>query len=556
MCKINKTWKKNRKKQGIQNPSRRFCSRALAAALVAALTVTAPFDGMQAVAFGAQKEAASEMPTGGVIEPVTESVVRVISDGTPASNTLRSVRPEVSQYDWDCYSNDYYYSKLSEKEQQLYERLDAACGKLLTSATEEASLYEVTLDTPAADGSATITRRGIEMVSTLGLTTGQVKMVQTLFIYANPQYYFLNTILLENTEEHTCALGVYDAFTKGADRALVTTEVQAKLTALQARVLDNGYVYETEAQIHDLLCDELTYLPGDDVLSDYSDPLYTQSIYGALMSNTTVCAGYTKLYALLCNYFGIDCISVTSTSHAWNQVRYGDHWYLVDVTWDDARDRSRYFHVTDQRMKAIDQQNSHVPYSFYNEIRPLADTDFDGGLMLMQGMAQPGVTVKDTAPGVTITLASDEGDIYYTLDGTNPTENDRYTEPIALTDSGTYLVTAVVKGAGKIDSAYEIFPVRIAGGSVSVSSAANVSGKKIKVKVKSTKTFTGYEVSFASKKDFSNQKSLKIKTKAATISGLKKGRTYYIRVRGYKTDAYGNIYYTPYSKAKKVTVKK
>ena len=76
------------------------------------------------------------------------------------------------------------------------------------------------------------------------------------------------------------------------------------------------------------------------------------------------------------------------------------------------------------------------------------------------------------------------------------------------------------------------------------------------MKLKASKSFTGYEVSYASKKDFSNQKSVKIKSKAATISGLKTGKTYYIRVRGYKLDAYGNYYYTPYSKMKKATVTK
>ena len=530
--------------------------RVLAAALAVTLTVAAPFEGMTALVFGAQDTAEQAMPVGGVIAPVTESVVRVISDGTQSTNTLRTVRPEVGQYEWDCYSNDYYYSKLSEKERRLYERLDAACGKLLTSSTEQAALYEVELSDPLTGGTRKTKRYGTEMVSMLGLTHEQVQKVQAIFVYANPQYYFLNMVLLKNTAKNTCALGVYDAFAEGADRVQATADVQACLTALQNRVSDNGCVYETEAQIHDLLCDQLSFLEDESVLTDNRDPMYTQTIYGALTSKTTVCAGYTKLYTLLCNYFGIDCIVVTSTTHAWNEVRYGDHWYIVDVTWDDSRDRSRYFHITDQRMKATDQRDSHVPCSYYDGIRPAADTEFDGGLMLLQGLKQPKVTVKDTAPGVTITLVSDQGDIYYTLDGTSPGKNDLYNEPIALTDGGTYIVTAVVKGAGKLDSAYEIFPVRIAGGSASVSSAENVSGKKIKVKVKSTKAFTGYEVSFASKKDFSNQKSLKIKTKSATISGLKKGKTYYIRVRGYKTDVYGNIYYTPYSRMKKITVNK
>ena len=91
---------------------------------------------------------------------------------------------------------------------------------------------------------------------------------------------------------------------------------------------------------------------------------------------------------------------------------------------------------------------------------------------------------------------------------------------------------------------------------MSVSAATNVSGKKIKVKLKATKSYTGYEISYASKKDFSNQKSAKVKNASVTISGLKKGKIYYIRVRGYKVDVYGNYYYPPYSKTKKVTVTK
>ena len=48
----------------------------------------------------------------------------------------------------------------------------------------------------------------------------------------------------------------------------------------------------------------------------------------------------------------------------------------------------------------------------------------------------------------------------------------------------------------------------------------------------------------------------KVKGKSAVISGFKKGKTYYIRVRGFKTDVHGNNYYTPYSKMRKVTITK
>ena len=522
--------------------------------LAVALAGTTLFSGTSGVAYAAQLSADTlqmddSLPRGGLMEMVTEEIAGVISDGTQVSNRLRSITPELRQYDWDCYSSDYYYSRLSTKEQQLYERLDAACGELLTSEELNAASYKV------RSGSKTLTRRGTKKVSCLGLTNEQVKKVQTLFIYSNPQYYFLNTILF-TTDDGVCALGMYDVFADGSSRAQATEQVRERLEELQVQIDEDGSVFETETQIHELLCDELVYMSGDDVLRDKTDPYFSQTIYGALINGETVCAGYTKLYTMLCNAFGIDCIPVSSTDHAWNEVRYGDDWYIVDVTWDDTKDRGKFFHVTDRQMTAMDQNNSHVPYSFYDGIRPVADTEFSEELELMSALAQPQIEIKDTAPGVTITMTSAEGEIFYTLDGTAPGEDDRYTEPVSLTDGGTYIVTAVTAAEGYLPSAYEIFPVRIAGGSVSAAAATNVSGKKIKVTFKTSKSYSGYEISYASKKDFSNQKSAKVKSKTVQISGLKKGRTYYIRVRGYKKDAYGNYYYTPYSKMKKVTVTK
>jgi hypothetical protein len=512
--------------------------RVLAAALAFVLGASLP----ELPVYGAVYDTQAGENVNGTIGFVTEKVAEVADAGD--GNALCSVTAALRQYDWDCYSNDYYYGRLSAKEQLLYERLDAACGELLTTNKDAAS-YHLSSGT---------TRRGTKMVSSLGLTSDQVKKVQALFVYSNPQYYFLNTILLTSSSNQ-CALGIYDAFADGSSRASATASVKKALEQLQANIT-SGTVYDTDKQIHDLLCDQLVYLDGDDVLSDYTDPYYTQSIYGALTSGGTVCAGYTKLYAMLCSYFGIDCISITSTDHAWNEVRYGDQWYVVDVTWDDTGSRYQYFHLTDAQMTAKDQNSAHVPYSFYDGVRPVADTAFADSLQAMEGLEQPQVTLTDTAAGVTIALEAAAGDIYYTLDGTIPGADDKYTEPIALTSGGTYIVTTVAAGEGMLSSAYEIFPVRIAGGSVSVSSAVNTSGKKIKVKLKTSKTYTGFEISYASKKDFRNQKTAKITGKSATISGLKKGTTYYIRVRGYRTDAYGNYYYTAYSKTKAVKIKK
>lgn len=63
---------------------------------------------------------------------------------------------------------------------------------------------------------------------------------------------------------------------------------------------------------------------------------HEQGIYGTLFNRKTVCAGYSKTYAVLCRFVGIDCDYITATysgsGHAWNIVKLGNYWYSVDIT--------------------------------------------------------------------------------------------------------------------------------------------------------------------------------------------------------------------------------
>ena len=534
-------------KKQMKNHWKQICAGLLTAALTG--TVLPP----QTVYADTEPVIAPEVSAvTGRMEFEEAAVIRVISDGNSGSqangtaNTLRSVREQLWQYDWDCYSNDYYYSKLTQQERLLYERMDAVCGQLLGSDSLTAATYEVNRNGKKAEG------RGTKMISTQGLSSDQVKTVYELFIYANPQYYFLSNTRYVKTGE--VALGIYDAFASGSARARATKQVFAKVAAMQRQINAAGTVYDTELQIHELICDEVDYQTADYAVADTADPYYTQTIYGALTTGKTVCAGYTKLYELLCNYFGIDCIAVTSDDHAWNLVRYGTHWYIVDTTWDDSYDRNAYFHISERQMRRTDQADSHVAKSLYAGLMPTADAAFPESLKSFYGLEQPLVQITDTVDGLTITMDSAAGSVYYTLDGTEPGVEDVYVDPIELRDAGDYIVTAVTMKDGSLPSAYEIFPVRIADGSVSVQSVKNLQGKQLRVLFRADGSYDGYEISYASKRDFSNQKSAKIGTAAARIKKLVIGKTYYVRVRGYRTDAYGNYYYTPYSKAKKMKV--
>ncbi|MBR1724858.1 MAG: fibronectin type III domain-containing protein, partial [Ruminococcus sp.] len=92
-----------------------------------------------------------------------------------------------------------------------------------------------------------------------------------------------------------------------------------------------------------------------------------------------------------------------------------------------------------------------------------------------------------------------------------------------------------------------------------IKSAKSPKTKQIKVTwKKSAGGVTGYQVTTALDKKFSKSKKSYTVKKAATtsktITKLKKGKTYYVKVRAYKTVG-KTKYYGAYSAAKKVTVK-
>ena len=68
---------------------------------------------------------------------------------------------------------------------------------------------------------------------------------------------------------------------------------------------------------------------------------------------------------------------------------------------------------------------------------------------------------------------------------------------------------------------------------------------------------TGYQLEYGLKKDFSGAKKVTVKKTNAvqrTLSGLKSGKTYYVRIRAYKK-VDKKTFYSAWSSAKKTKVK-
>lgn len=91
-----------------------------------------------------------------------------------------------------------------------------------------------------------------------------------------------------------------------------------------------------------------------------------------------------------------------------------------------------------------------------------------------------------------------------------------------------------------------------------ISKVTNQSGKKAKVTFKAVSGAKGYEIQYATNKNFNSAKTTKASAQATnvTLKNLKKNKTYYVRVRAYKNDADGNKVYGAWSAYKTVKIKK
>lgn len=84
--------------------------------------------------------------------------------------------------------------------------------------------------------------------------------------------------------------------------------------------------------------------------------------------------------------------------------------------------------------------------------------------------------------------------------------------------------------------------------------ASKASGK-ITVRWKKTASVSGYQIQYSVSKKFSKAKTVSTSSLTRTLSGVKKGASYYVRVRAYKKIS-GKMYYSPWSSVKNVKVRK
>ena len=164
-------------------------------------------------------------------------------------------------------------------------------------------------------------------------------------LYDHPELFWLDTAFsYQYTEDHVCTKLIM-VFNSTADNIEESKKLFDESTdAIIRSAMNCTSDYEKEKHVHDALLDQTGY----DIEASLN-----QSAYSALVSHSTVCAGYAKAFQYIMTKLSIPCYYVTGYAegeHAWNTIMLDGEFYNVDLTWDKGSlSGYDYFNVPDSR---------------------------------------------------------------------------------------------------------------------------------------------------------------------------------------------------------------
>ena len=337
----------------------------------------------------------------------------------------------------DCYGTYYYYNKLNDNDKKTWDALYDECTKIMNDGSY--MLSEPYTDVVKLNGfhlsSVSEYDRHIDEI------VEYVRDFEEKFKLSNPQFFFLsNNFYIAKQSDNNggldiyIKLGVFDDFIDGTNRIKACEEFYSEVDSYVDKVdyycslvqssTESEKTFNIIKAIQRVICEETSYVSNQ----------YDQCAYSVFCLKESVCAGYSDAFALLCNYYDIDCISVVSSSHAWNMVRFNDNWYNVDTTWADQTRgilylyfmcSTKWYEEEDPRGNQI----NHMPQHNFVDCIPIAamgvDTNMYIGTEVVLSdipvadtkVSNPNIKCSDNGDGTcTINIACDENaDIFYTL---------------------------------------------------------------------------------------------------------------------------------------------
>ncbi len=207
-------------------------------------------------------------------------------------------------------------------------------------------------------------------VERFGASDDELVAVMNSILNNEPEFFYIEnryTYSYQPTDEGISVLSVNINYTMTEDEVKSAREfVKNELNAILRTVPVGLDEYEKALYLHDYICLNFEY--------DVTYSVY--DIYEMFKTKKGACQAYSLMYDALLERVGIESSAVLNYNHMWNQVRFGDKWYHVDVTWDDpindllGRVGHEYFLISDE---LISKTHSDYTAEYVSD-----DTSYDG----------------------------------------------------------------------------------------------------------------------------------------------------------------------------------
>lgn len=132
--------------------------------------------------------------------------------------------------------------------------------------------------------------------------------------------------------------------------------------------------YDKIKKIHDYIINTTAYdqVKEKDNANINSYKYKSNTAYGPLINNISLCGGYTDAMALFLEKMNIKNYRVASSKHIWNLVYVNNEWKHLDLTWDDPVSKEnilthKFFLINYSSLKNLDKDQHNFDESVYSE---------------------------------------------------------------------------------------------------------------------------------------------------------------------------------------------
>jgi len=267
-----------------------------------------------------------------------------------------------------------YYDQLTATEKEIYNIIYQGSIK---SPPDLEFLYifdDTTDHLPIEDVHEKISSMMRNIYTILGFEHPELWWIER---YGYSLSYYLNTFVYNVTISTKPSYSLFNSYTAD-DIVKITRKMEIMKNDIMKRISDLNLStdYGKLKFIHDYIVLKSKYLKDE-------DRKHIRTVYGTLVENLCVCAGYAKAFQYMAHQYNIDCIAAISLTHEWNYVKLNNIWYAVDVTWDDPNYSNletpsgfgydkydflshKYFFIGSTNLTNYDSESSHtVTYSMY-----------------------------------------------------------------------------------------------------------------------------------------------------------------------------------------------